>query len=158
MHPVTWPASCTTTHMPPRTRPKPAHGILALALLASCGDDSKGADDRTLGAELPACAWPAEFDDPAERGACKAARTQLTCELPGGATATCPSDGRSVCSGLDASDVEPSACVRECEANEYSVSCGGIGVSTVPEPPAGCRMIGALPAGVTLHCCPCAAD
>ena len=129
-------------------------------MIAACGDDAKGPrdlEDGSASTELAACMWPAELDAPVEPGACHAARTRLRCELPGGVTTTCESDGVTGCSGLDGSRVEVSACTLECDAGEYAVSCGAVGASDIQDPPAGCRDVGALPAGFTLYCCPCEA-
>jgi hypothetical protein len=50
---------------------------------------------------------------------------------------------------------EPGPCENRCHPDEYVASCGGVGPGPIPDPPAGCRSIGAIPAGITYHCCPC---
>lgn len=89
--------------------------------------------------------------DASTRDVCVAARTWLSCDSNGGATELCLSEDASHCPGND-----PGAnCRNACKPSEYVAACGGVGPGPVPDPPAGCRAVGAVPAGVAFYCCPC---
>lgn len=155
-------------HEPHRFWHRAARACAASALLlVACGDsktsdgDAKTSNDHggsSAASELTSCGWRAELNPPVEPGACQAARTRLRCDLPGGVTASCSSDGVSGCHDLAGTDVDASKCTRECKESEYAVSCGAVGPSNIQEPPKGCRSLGALPAGIALYCCPCLAE
>ena len=46
-------------------------------------------------------------------------------------------------------------CSDACNANEFGVSCGGIGPAGGPAVPSTCRAVAPTPAGVVFACCPC---
>ncbi|HEX3760021.1 MAG TPA: hypothetical protein VHW23_15000 [Kofleriaceae bacterium] len=123
--------------------------------LASCG--SSGAEhDRA--AIWPSCSWPAALDpDPSgsAREHCVAARTRLSCSLPGGGEVSCWTNDPTQCEGGNPPGAEN--CHAECAEDEFSARCGDVGPGSIPDPPAGCRFDTFLPSGVALHCCPCGA-
>ena len=124
---------------------------VVLALLASCGGGSPlpegQMDASTSGVQ---CRHAAGVGD-GTPGACGAARALIDCEYPNGSGCGCMTDGTS-CPGCGAG----ATCTDQCGANEYVVSCGGIG-PTAPSanPPAPCRFASAIPAGIAYYCCPC---
>ena len=125
--------------------------VLLLALLgfAGCGGGTLGNAEDAKGAS---CRWPASLDPrDASDGQCTATRAYLECPLSDGTTLLCTSDDPTRCPGVS------SACQNQCTASEYAVSCGTVGPSDTPypEPPAGCRLLGFIPAGIGFYCCPC---
>jgi hypothetical protein len=105
------------------------------------------------GTPLPSCQWPTSLDDPnAARGACRPARTLLSCDSGGGATVVCLSDDPTSCANAPTA----SACSDTCAVGEYAVSCGTVGPSSGDfSPPSGCHTGLATPARVVFYCCPC---
>ena len=87
-------------------------------------------------------------------GACGSARAVVDCEFPNGAGCDCLTDN-ATCDGCGAG----ATCTNKCKANEYAASCGSVGPGdpsiTYADPPAGCRLGLATPAGVAFYCCPC---
>jgi hypothetical protein len=123
---------------------------------AFCGDDQVCkialADGGSSPAALttthgPACTWPSALDG-SSRDFCHANRTLLACMFSGGASGSCVTDGLALCEGA-------TSCESRCQPNEYVANCGGVGPGPVPDPPAGCRSAGAIPAGVAYYCCAC---
>jgi hypothetical protein len=123
---------------------------------ASCGDQPSD----TVGirsTSWPSCSWPAALDpDPSgsARDHCVAARTRLSCSLPDGSGLSCWTDDPTQCDGGNPPGAE---CHADCAENEFSARCGGVGPGPVPDPPAGCRADGFVPAGIAFYCCPCGA-
>ncbi len=122
---------------------------------ASCSVSASGEQSVASTASWPSCNWPAALD-PDESGSarahCVAARTRLSCALPGGETASCTTNDPTGCEGGTPPGAE---CHAECAQNEFSAQCGGVGPGPVPAPPAGCRSAGIIPAGIAFYCCPC---
>ena len=117
----------------------------------ACAADAGVNSDGGTVASLPACTWPSELDgDASSRAFCHAARVYLSCDLPGGVTELCTTDGVMHCT-----DSGTSPCHPKCASNEYVASCGGVGPGPVPDPPSGCRSMGANPGGTAYYCCPC---
>jgi hypothetical protein len=103
------------------------------------------------GSSLSACTWSPELDgDASSRATCHAARALIACNLPGDVYESCETDGTPHCS-----DSGNAPCNDLCGASEYVASCGGVGPGPIPNPPAGCRSMGANPAGIADYCCPC---
>jgi hypothetical protein len=101
------------------------------------------------------CTRAAGLDGPdAPRGSCSSKRALVSCNLSGGATATCLSDDPTSC-GEDVSS-NATGCKNECTANEYAIVCGGIGPNIGnAAPPQGCHSLGQTPGGPAFYCCPC---
>jgi hypothetical protein len=119
------------------------------------GTDTATSGDGSTGA-LPACTWPASVDSrDAGAGACRAARTLLSCSAPNGAGEECTSDDPTQCSGDNGMPGVTFTCHDVCGAHEYGAACGSIGPGPTSDPPAGCRAAEATPAGVVFYCCPC---
>lgn len=125
----------------------PRISIVALAALAACTETTAGSSTNA------ACTWPASLDDAdAAAGACHAKRALVQCSLPGGVTEACLSDDPAECPGsADAGGT----CTDQCAAGEYGVACGQVGPGSIGTPPAACRDMGAIPAGIVYYCCPC---
>jgi hypothetical protein len=92
---------------------------------------------------------------------CGFARAYLWCADPSGAGEGCPADDptQTQCKNNGGPSVGggPWTCHDQCKATEYSLSCGGIGpYAPQGNPPAACRFVGAVPAGIAFYCCPCA--
>ncbi len=101
--------------------------------------------------KLPSCTWPSTFDaDASSRATCHPSRAYIACTNPGGTDESCTTNGAITCQGATSG-----TCHNDCTANEYAAACGGIGPGPVPDPPAGCRSLGANPGGVAFYCCPC---
>jgi hypothetical protein len=118
---------------------------------AKAKPDSGAAQDS--GSAPSACNWDARLDrgNDAPRGACHAKRHLLSCDVGGGATAICLSDGAQC-----TPDAGETACEEHCKPNEYAIVCGAVGPDTGnPDPPAACHDEGATPAGTFFMCCPC---
>ena len=76
------------------------------------------ADGASNDGGLPACTWPASFDDAAPQQ-CSAARAYVACQDGD----RCMSSDPTTCPG------EPDAsCTDVCNPNEYAVGCGGLGL------------------------------
>jgi hypothetical protein len=125
--------------------------LVALACSGTSASDVHGATKGTASTSaLPACSWPATLDgDRSSRDQCHASRRYLSCSNPDGSGELCTTDGGASCMGSAAS------CDDRCAANEYVAVCGGVGPGNVPDPPAGCKGMGAVPAGIAFYCCPC---
>jgi hypothetical protein len=131
-----------------RFRMLPRSSIFAFAAFAACTTTAGGPSTTTT-----ACTWPASLDDvDAAAGACHAKRALVQCSLPGGLTEGCLSDDLAQCPGsADAGGT----CTDQCAAGEYGVACGQVGPTPIGTPPAACRDMGAIPAGIVYYCCPC---
>jgi hypothetical protein len=105
------------------------------------------------GGPWPACKWPATLGAPdaSARTTCDAARTLLSCTIAGGGSAGCISNDPTTCAGVPGVQ----NCTPQCGVHEYVAACGGVGPGPVPDPPTGCRAMGAVPAGIAYYCCPC---
>jgi hypothetical protein len=103
---------------------------------------------------VPTCNWPSSLDgDASSRSACHAGRALVQCELEGGITEMCVSEAPTRCPD---SSSPPSGCQDRCQLDEYVAECGGVGPGPIPDPPPGCRSLGAVPAGIVYYCCSCA--
>jgi hypothetical protein len=130
----------------------------------TCGSAPADFDDRTCKAatcsrdtpSLPACRWPASLDAAdAGTGACRPARAFLSCAADNGTTELCLSNDPTQCPGPNAQPGVTYTCHDQCEANEYGLACGAIGVGLTGPPPEGCRSVNPTPGGVDFYCCPC---
>jgi hypothetical protein len=102
------------------------------------------ADGSSNDGGLPACTWPASFDDAAPQQ-CSAARAYVACQDGD----RCMSSDPTTCPG------EPGAsCTDVCNPNEYAVGC--VPNSSAPLP-AGCRGVFSGNGGGVVGCCPCGA-
>jgi hypothetical protein len=128
--------------------------LAGLAALAACSGSTVGSSSAGAGG-VAACTWPASLDDAdAAPGACHARRAMVQCQLPDGVTEGCLSDDPTQCPGApDAGGT----CTDQCAQDEYAVACGQVGPGPIGTPPAGCRSLGAIPAGIVYYCCPCGA-
>jgi hypothetical protein len=123
----------------------PRISIVVLAALAAC-TGSMGASSTTT----TVCTWPTSLDGvDATAGACHAKRALVQCSLPGGVTEGCLSDDPAECPG--AADAGGTC------TDQYGVACGQVGPGPIGTPPAACRDMGAIPAGIVYYCCPCGA-
>ena len=119
------------------------------------GTDTSSSGDGSTEA-LPACAWPASVNGhDAGAGACRAARTFLSCTAPNGVGEECTSDDPTQCSGGNGMPGVTFTCHDLCGPEEYGAACGSIGPGPISDPPAGCHGAEATPAGVVFYCCPC---
>jgi hypothetical protein len=116
----------------------------------NAGNDAGASWDATSWANTT-CTWPDTLGaiDASARDTCSAARTLLSCDYETGGTVECMTNDWTCDGSVSGS------CVPRCEANEYVAACGGAGPGPIPEPPLGCRSLGAIPAGVVFYCCPC---
>jgi hypothetical protein len=126
--------------------------LTVLVAIAGCGGGSPlvGQTDATSSAGQ--CGHAAGLGD-GKPGACGVGRALLDCEFPNGAGCGCVTNN-ATCDGCAGS-----TCTDTCDANEYAVSCGGIGPGdpsiTYADPPAACRFASANPGGIAYYCCPC---
>jgi len=128
----------------------PRISISALTALAACTTSAGGSSTTSTST---ACTWPASLDEAdAAAGACHAKRALMSCSLPGNLTEGCLSDDPTQCPG--AADAG-GTCTDQCAAEEYGVACGQVGPGPIGTPPAACRDMGAIPAGIVYYCCPC---
>ena len=124
--------------------------LTALTALAACTTSAGGSSTTSTST---ACTWPASLDEAdAAAGACHAKRALMSCSLPGNLTEGCLSDDPTQCPG--AADAG-GTCTDQCAAEEYGVACGQVGPGPIGTPPAACRDMGAIPAGIVYYCCPC---
>ncbi len=123
--------------------------MVAALFVSACASSAGGGSG---GGALTACTWPSSLDatDAASDGACHAERALVKCSLPGGVTAECLSDDPTSCP-----DSTGGSCADQCNKDEYAVSCGQVGPGPIGSPPAACRSMGAIPAGIVYYCCPC---
>ena len=126
-------------------------GVAALGAVAGCGGSGPLAENQTdASASAGQCHYAPGVGD-STPGACGAARALIGCEYPNGSGCSCMTDG-TTCPGCGSG----ATCTDACGANEYVVSCGGIGPSTSSaNPPSACRFASAVPAGIAFYCCPC---
>jgi Transposase len=121
-----------------------------LILVTGCGSSPVAESQTDATTSAGQCRHAATVGD-GTPGACGAARAYIDCEYPNGAGCGCMTDS-TTCSGCGAG----ATCTDKCGANEYAVSCGGIGPSAPSaDPPAACRFAAAIPAGIEYYCCPC---
>jgi len=138
-----------------------ALGLLPLALVSVLAHG--GCKSAATGGGVPACSWPAIYDAPGVSGQCQASRAYVQCTGSDGTFEGCPSDYLTQCgSGPNMNGpVTYSDCKDQCAADEYALSCGGIGpaeadaAAPASNPPAACHMVSANPGGSVLYCCPC---
>lgn len=109
---------------------------LGLIVVSGCG----GLESVDLDAGSGDASSVCNFVD---AGNCQTARHSLACDDGHG----CLTD-EDVCSDMDA------GCVNECDAGELAAWCGGPMQSSAP-PAANCRIVGPLPSGTVIYCCPC---
>jgi len=132
--------------------------VLAVVLGVGACSSSKldGADGpATTGASVTQCRWPEALNGADGRTACIPARVAVSCHDPAGEGCGCTTDGGTTCDCSGLVNGGPWTCTSTCAANQYTVSCGGVGPGPVPDPPAGCTSAGAVPAGIVQYCCPC---
>lgn len=152
--PSSYPLTCVGM---PTEVPDPSLGCTVLPIptpsnetIYCCPCANEPADS---GVKLPACTWPSSLDgDASSRTACHAARALVSCGLPNGAGEMCLSGNPTTCPG---GNQVGGPCEDKCRPDEYAAACGGVGPGPVPDPPPGCRTIGAVPAGIVYYCCPC---
>jgi hypothetical protein len=126
--------------------------LLVFLFVAACGSRTdEGAVAANSTTQASACTWPSTLDgDPSSRTTCHAARRFLDCNVSSDLVESCTTDGAPACP-----ESGSTPCKDRCSADEYVVSCGGVGPGPVPDPPASCRAAGAVPAGIAYYCCPC---
>jgi hypothetical protein len=98
--------------------------------------------------------------DDGRPGACRGARTAVSCLRPDGFGCLCATDGRG-CPGCDPN--QRAICRDECRPDEYAVSCGAGGeppdggpiVIVYDDPPPGCRVLDFGVGLPSIYCCPC---
>jgi hypothetical protein len=103
---------------------------------------------------LPACTWPAALDADAGAGACRPARTLLSCD-GGNVQEDCISNDPAHCPDDSATPGVTYSCHDTCAPNEYGLVCGSIGGGSSGDPPAGCHDPEPTPGGIVFYCCPC---
>ncbi len=142
---------------------------LSASLLTACSNDdvTLGTADEDAGTspdaagldagDLPACTIPAGLEkaDADLSVQCVAHRALLECEVGDGIVGTCFSDDSEGTQCLP-EDMVPagSECFDTCDPDEYAAACG-FGSGEAPDPPAGCRLIGADAIGTSQYCCSC---
>ncbi len=105
------------------------------------------------------CRWPAELDGNTP-GQCVAARADVECTFPSGASCRCISNDPAICTacvdgGVTIVEDGGMTCQNRCGPGEYAVACGQVGPGPIPDRPAGCGRPEAIPAGIIYYCCPC---
>jgi hypothetical protein len=133
-------------------------GIAALPLVGAvlgCGGET-----GTQGANKAGISQTCGPSPDAATSGCGATRAYLWCSDPSGAGEGCPADDpmQTQCTNSGGPSVSggPWTCHDQCKATEYSLSCGGIGpYAPQGNPPAVCRYVAAVPAGIVFYCCPC---
>lgn len=126
-------------------------GVAALGAVAGCSGSGGLAETQTdASTSAGQCHYASGVGD-GKPGSCGAGRALIDCEAPNGSGCGCMTDG-TTCPGCGTG----ATCTNKCAADEYVVSCGGIGPTTSQfNPPAACHFAGAVPAGIAYYCCPC---
>ncbi len=132
--------------------------VVGLGACSSTNLDNRRDDDVDGAAATQGtvqCRWPEDLNGADGRTACIPARVSLSCHDPAGDGCGCTTDGGTTCDCSGLADAGPWTCTSTCAANQYIVSCGGVGPGPVPGPPEGCTFADSIPAGIARYCCPC---
>lgn len=131
--------------------------VVAMLAFGACSSSNLNGGDgaTTTQGGATQCRWPDALNGADGRTACSPARALVSCHDPAGQGCSCETDGATTCDCSGLVGGGPWTCTSTCAANQYVVTCGGVGPGAVPDPPAGCTSAGGVPAGFGYYCCPC---